>query len=121
MQTFSVYLTGRMTRRRLTTDAASDYDLCWSPDGTKIVFERYGYVYADGDLEIYIMDADGHNLVQMTDNSFHDRDANWSPDGGKIAFTTNQDGNYEIYVMNANGTGPTHLTDNLEIDLYPCW
>ena len=45
------------------------------------------------------MNADGSNLINLTNNAAADLYPSWSPDGTKIAFGTNRDGNYEIYVM----------------------
>jgi TolB protein len=75
----------------------------------------------DGDWEIYIMNADGSNLVQLTHNTFADEYPVWSPDGQQIAFQTNRDGNYEIYVMNADGTAPRNLTQHPSEDRNPGW
>jgi TolB protein len=47
---------------RLTTDAGSDREPDWSPDGTKISF----VTNRDGNDEIYVMDADGTNPTRMT-------------------------------------------------------
>ena len=49
---------------RLTDDPEADSGADWSPDGTRIAFtsER------DGNREIYVMDADGSNLIRVTDN-----------------------------------------------------
>ena len=64
-----------------------------------------------GNYEIYSIDADGNNRVQLTSNSAADLDPAWSPDGKKITFISNRDGNFEIYVMNANGSTQTRLTN----------
>ena len=62
----------------------------------------------DGDWEIYVMDANGGNLHQLTENSVDDRGPAWSPDGTRIAFVSNRDTGQprdtDIYVMNADGT-----------------
>ena len=75
----------------------------------------------DGNGEIYVMDADGSNPTNLTNNGATDGGPAWSPDGGKIAFTSERDGNYEIYVMDADGSNPTNLTNNSAWDSEPAW
>ena len=47
-------------------------DPSWSPDGTKIAFVRN-----DPDGEIHIMDADGSDVVKVTDNDVTDGSLDW--------------------------------------------
>jgi Tol biopolymer transport system component len=47
--------------RKLTSNG-NNFRPSWSPDGTKIAFERRG----ENDSQIFIMDADGTNIVQLT-------------------------------------------------------
>ena len=70
---------------------------------------------------IYVMDADGTNPINLTNDSSDDYSATWSPDGTKIAFASDRDGNGEIYVMNADGSNVVRLTNNPEADGEPCW
>ena len=75
----------------------------------------------DGNWEIYVMDADGSNQVNLTNNPADDFLSSWSPDGNKITFTSTRDGNWEIYVMNADGSGQSRLTFNSTFDVGSAW
>jgi TolB protein len=91
--------------------------LSWAPDGRKLTFTS-----GDGDgWEIYIMNADGTGLRNLTRKPGNDHFARWSPDGRKIAFASDRTGNFEVYVMNADGSGQTRLTHNPGDDVIPSW
>lgn len=79
----------------------------WSPDGSRIAFasSRDG-----GDIEIYVMNADGSGQARLTTVPGVDYFPTWSPDGTKIAFTSGRAGLTHIFVMNADGTNVTRLT-----------
>ncbi|MDE0043749.1 MAG: hypothetical protein OXT74_17040 [Candidatus Poribacteria bacterium] len=66
----------------------------------------------DGDSEIYLINADGTSLMQLTENDGVDYPGSWSPDGRKLAFVSDRTGKREIYVMEIDGSGSTiQLTD----------
>lgn len=75
----------------------------------------------DGDWEVYTVDVDGTDLIQLTDNSSIDWFPSWSPDGAKIAFASDRDGNMEIYLMDSDGDGQLRLTDHPGYDYLPDW
>jgi len=82
--------------------------------GSRIVFASN----RDGKYEIYIMNSDGTNLVNLTSNAAEDNYPVWAPEG-IIMFESNRDGNAEIYGMRLDGTDLTNLTNNEGIDIYP--
>ena len=116
-------------QRRLTNNRDSDYAPSWSPDGKRIAFvsNRDGHVDVHGwrTPEIYLMDADGGNPQNLTNNPGRDTSPSWSPDGKRIVFQSDRDNdrdhNIEIYVMDADGSNPQRLTNNPTEDEYPSW
>src|SRR3990172_1866268 len=83
----------------------------------KIVFEKDLVVGGDFNAEIFVMDADGGNPVNLTNNPAHDGAPKWSPDGRRIAFVREAD----IYVMDADGTNVIRLTNDSYWDFAPAW
>ena len=67
----------------------------------------------DGNNEIYIMNVDGSNQTNLTNNSIHDYYPQFSPDGLTIIFNSQVEGtNGVIYTMNLDGTNKVRLTNN---------
>ncbi|MYE90741.1 hypothetical protein F4X33_17280, partial [Candidatus Poribacteria bacterium] len=75
----------------------------------------------DKNWEIYVMNTDGGNVLQLTNSVRADGGPAWSPDGTKIAFDSNHGGDSEIYMMTADGGNVLSLTYNAEGDGFPAW
>ena len=78
----------------------------YSPDGSKIVFERI----SDSAFQIYVMNSDGSNQTRLSKNAGWDTAPTWSPDGTKILFTGLRNTENALYVMNADGSNQTRVT-----------
>ena len=74
-----------------------------------------------GNADIYVMNADGSDIVRMTTAVGIDIDPSWSPDGSRIAFRSVRDGQDEIYVMNADGSCQRNLSRSPVDDRSPAW
>ena len=108
-------------------DVPGAYDSApaWSPDGTRIAFESNADVAGanpEGDMELWVMQADGSRPTQLTSNTAHDEGPAWSPDGRLLAFTSGPDEKHgDIHVMPAAGGDARRLTDYANADESPDW
>ena len=75
----------------------------------------------DGDWDIYSMDVNGNNLLQLTDHPASDEDPACSPDGRRIAFRSERDGTPDLYVMDRDGNNVIRLTSDNFRDGRPRW
>ncbi|MCY7396387.1 MAG: hypothetical protein LH468_09605 [Nocardioides sp.] len=77
----------------------------WSPDGARFAFAGRPAVASLPD--IWVMDADASNPVQLTDAPDHEESPTWSPDGSMIAYVSDAlapDRRFDIWVMDADGS-----------------
>ncbi|MDT7838997.1 hypothetical protein [Aquabacterium sp. OR-4] len=107
----------------------------WSPDGSRILFNRGvripGSVWSNFDL--YTVRPDGSDLRRLTDHPASDGHAVWTPDGRQILYNSGQAGyrdeacHYDqtfqpygqLFVMNADGSGKRQITDSIWEDSTP--
>ncbi len=108
----------------LTDRAANDILPQWAPGGNKILFvsQMFGEQGVGiPDTEIFLINSDGSELVQLTEDFGGVIGATWSPDGSQISFVHDQDGQGNLFVMNADGSNVIQLTDNLGVVRDPDW
>ena len=98
--------------RRLTESDSTDLYPVWSPDGTRIAFVSNR---GDRSFRVYIMDADGSNVVEAApDGATRPERLLWSPDGLHLAYR--RDGHLYIAPTvdeGAQGVGPPTTLDGL--------
>jgi TolB protein len=91
--------------RQLTHCGTKGVGLCeerspqWSPDGSRIAFDRTVDTASRQEGGVYVVRVDGSGLKKLTNNIWTDASPSWSPDGRQIAF-----GEIWLYVMNADGS-----------------
>lgn len=101
---------------QITNMAPTDFDQWlpdFSPDGKQIVF-CYGQGSSAGNAvtEIYVMNMDGSNVVQLTHDGLYDCAPRWSPDGSHIIFVRTDPVSFQTVVttMLPDGSQMTPLT-----------
>ena len=114
---------------QLTNQSNGACQPAWSPDGSRLVFISPCHGrgdFADGtysDSSLFVMNADGTDIKQLTNVPGADFDPDWSPDGRKIAFTSIRDGNKQIYTLDVDSLAVSRLTKtdvNVETS-QPAW
>lgn len=124
---------------RLTFEKGYDGGPFFSPDGSKIVFRasrpktdeqmidyndlvENGYVRPTA-LEIFVMDADGKNMKQITNFGKASFAPFFHPSGKKIIFSSNYEGDnprdFNLFMINIDGTGLERITFNPTFDGFP--
>jgi eukaryotic-like serine/threonine-protein kinase len=88
--------------------------LSFSPDGRKIALTEWRGGTAG---DIWVVDADGKNPVQLTTDPNTDSIPDWFPDGNRIAFLSNRTGHFALWATTLSGGRDTLLLDiNEDID-----
>jgi TolB protein len=109
--------------KNLTDAKGYNAEGSYSADGKQIVFcsNRSG----PDNLELFIMDADGKNVRQLTHApGCYNGGPFFSPDGKRVIFRSdrNKKDHLQLYVINSDGTGERALTDDLNwVQWAPYW
>jgi len=114
-----------------TKDGCDYGTVAWSPDGTRIAFNRQPVGTGTPGCRVFVMNADGtgaHQLSTDTDE-LTETDLRWSPDGTMIAFDRwdNTVGSWQIQpigVVQSTGgatrsVGPTPVSDGAAFEWSP--
>jgi Tol biopolymer transport system component len=101
---------GRVVELRSTGSDASAAP-GWSPDGTQIVYFRAGEKDGGGPNPprldaIWLVDAEGNGLRQLSPMTLAAAYPRWSPDGARILFES-IDGEQQGHLHDPARTGPT--------------
>ncbi len=126
--------------KQLTHELGYDGGPWWSDDGKKIVYRAehpqtpeqikdYKALYArglirPGNLELWVMNADGSGKHQVTHNGAANFAPYWLPDGKRIVFSSNitntkDPAGFDIYIVNEDGSGLERITYYPGFDAFP--
>jgi len=126
--------------KQLTHELGYDGGPFWSYDGTKIVYRAehpktpeqitdYNALLAKGlirpgNLELWVMNADGSNKRQVTHNGAANFAPYWLPDGKRIVFASNManqkdPAGFDLFLINEDGTGLDRITFYPGFDAFP--
>ncbi len=88
-------------------------DVQISPDGNKLLYgvSYYSIEQNKGNRELYLMNPDGSDQVQLTHSPKSEFNALWRPDGKKIGFLSSASGSVQLYEMNPDGSGVQKISD----------
>ncbi len=125
--------------KQITFDLGYDGGAFFSPDGTKLIFrssrpktdeevKKYKDLLAEGlveptIMELYICNADGSELRQLTDLGKANLCPFFHPSGEKVIFASNHNTDrgfpFNLYMLNIDGTGLEQVTNDDTFDAFP--
>jgi TolB protein len=125
--------------KQITTDLGYDGGAWFSPDGSKIVWrasrpktEQEVKDYKDllnqgmvmpTNMEVFVANADGTNVQQVTKLGKANWAPNFMPDGKRIIFASNHEYErgfpFNMYIMNMDGTGLKKISHDGGFDAFP--
>jgi hypothetical protein len=98
----------------------------WSPDDRQLVFSGS----QGGITDLYVVDVDGGNLRQLTNDRAGDLQPSWSPDGKWVVWTTERHvlrpdilelGRWQIAMINVETGEVRHIPEQAGLNINPMW
>jgi dipeptidyl aminopeptidase/acylaminoacyl peptidase len=88
-------------------------DVQVSPDGTKILYgvSYYSIEQNRSNRELFVMNSDGTEKVQLTETRENEYNAIWHPDGSKIVYLSSASGEVQAWVMNGDGSEKLQISE----------
>ena len=125
--------------KQITHELGYDGGAWFSPDGKKIVWrasrpkteeeiKEYKDLLAQGlvmptNMEVFVADADGSNVQQVTNLGKANWAPNFTPDGKRIIFASNHEYAkgfpFNMYLINLDGTGLEKISHDGGFDAFP--
>ncbi len=104
------------TLTQITDGAANDVQPCFDPTGKRVAFASD----RGGQWDIWVIDSDGRNPVQITTSPAAELHPSWSPDGRNLVFCRidSANGNGELWVVGLENPGIKRLIGE---GLFPDW
>ncbi len=106
----------------LSDPVQSHWGPAWSPDGTRLAFSKF--ISGDERVELFLANADGSDLKQLTTNGRNNYLPAWSPTGEIISYVSQggpETDTAEIHTIRVDGTGEMRLTDNDAFEYGTSW
>lgn len=92
----------------------------WSPNGKTILFQSNHET--GGNFSLYLVDADGKNLRQVSNLAGNNYMPAWADDGNAILFSSDsENSDWEIFRMDVASGKLWQLTQGGQRDRYPVW
>ena len=123
-QIYSMNLDDGMVTAVTSGDAENRFPAAWHPDGRRILLTISSpyHHHKVQSADIYVMDPDGENMINLTQSPEREVAGSWSPDGKQIVFSRwLNNGDVAIFVMDANGQNQQRLTFESGINYAPHW
>ena len=88
-------------------------DIQVSPDGEKLLYgvSYYSIEQNRSNRELFVMNADGSEKIQLTETPQNEFNAIWHPDGSRIVYLSTASGDVQAWIMNGDGSGKKQISE----------